>query len=220
MRAPSRARPRRSTSPPGRRRSTRCAARPGPLRAAQAQSARPARWWGSSARLSTAARTPAASGMLGAAAPARAPTRWPRSSSIAIPSSTSTAPRSGRTPRPLGPDRDQARALLRAADQASPRDRALAYLLAHLGLRVSEALRLQVADVATTRGHRTVWVTRKRGRRQQLALSPAGAQALDALLNHRPEGPCSSQVPAVPWIATTPRRSSPAWGAALASRTR
>jgi integrase len=88
----------------------------------------------------------------------------------------------------LGPDRDQARALLRAADQASPRGRALAYLLAHLGLRVSEALRLTAGDVTTTRGHRTVWVTRKRGRRQQLALSPACAQALDALLAQRPDG--------------------------------
>lgn len=91
-------------------------------------------------------------------------------------------PHLGEDSQTLGPDRDQARALLAAADQASPRDRALAYLLAHLGLRVSEALRLTAGDVATTRGHRTVWVTRKRGRRQQLALSPACAQALDALL--------------------------------------
>lgn len=97
-------------------------------------------------------------------------------------------PHVGEDSQTLGPDRDQARALLRAADQASPRDRALAYLLAHLGLRVSEALRLTAGDVTTTRDHRTVWVTRKRGRRQQLALSPACAQALDALLAQRPDG--------------------------------
>jgi len=97
-------------------------------------------------------------------------------------------PQVGDDSQTLGPDRDQARALLGAADQASPRDRALAYLLAHLGLRVSEALGLDAEDVMTTRGHRTVWITRKRGRRQQLALSPACAQALDALLAQRPQG--------------------------------
>jgi site-specific recombinase XerD len=97
-------------------------------------------------------------------------------------------PHVGEDSQTLGPDRDQARGLLRAADQACARDRALAYLLAHLGLRVSEALRLTAGDVTTTRGHRTVWVTRKRGRRQQLALSPACAQALDALLAQRPDG--------------------------------
>jgi len=60
-------------------------------------------------------------------------------------------PHIGENSQTLGPDRDQARALLRAADQASPRDRALAYLLAHLGLRVSEALRPTAGDIATTR---------------------------------------------------------------------
>src|SRR3954462_14977415 len=54
-------------------------------------------------------------------------------------------PKQGDESQALGLDRDETRALLVAADCASPRDRALVYLLCHLGLRVSEALAIDVA---------------------------------------------------------------------------
>src|SRR4051794_18214962 len=89
----------------------------------------------------------------------------------------------------LGLDRDQTRALIAAADGASPRDRALVYLLCHLGLRVSEALAIDVSDLEATRGHRTVWITRKGAVRRQLALSPAAADVIDAVRSGRDKGP-------------------------------
>jgi integrase/recombinase XerD len=88
-------------------------------------------------------------------------------------------PSIGEESQTLGLDRDETRALLAAAAEASARDRALVYLLCHLGLRVSEALTIDVSDLEATRGHRTVWVTRKGGVRRQLALSPPCAEAID-----------------------------------------
>lgn len=100
-----------------------------------------------------------------------------------------------RRPRPTGEsprsglDRDQARALLAVAESSTARDRALVTLLVLSGLRVSEALGIDVADLDIERGHRTIRIRRKGGKVQRLALAPRTAAAIDALLAGRTEGP-------------------------------
>lgn len=63
----------------------------------------------------------------------------------------------------------------------APRDRALVLLLAVLGLRVSEALALDLDQLETVRGHTTVVVQGKGGRLDRLPLPPLVVSALDDL---------------------------------------
>jgi integrase/recombinase XerD len=95
---------------------------------------------------------------------------------------------SDESPR-LGVDRAGMRALLDTAQASGARDHALACLLALSGLRVSEALAADVADLSSERGHRTLRLRRKGGKRQTVALAPRTAAALDVLLNGRSSGP-------------------------------
>jgi site-specific recombinase XerD len=95
-----------------------------------------------------------------------------------------------------GLDREQLRALLAAARQRgadgagqSVRDLALVTLLAHTGLRVGEALGAEATDLGSERGHRTLRVTRKGGRRATVVLAPVTARALDDYLDGRATGP-------------------------------
>lgn len=84
---------------------------------------------------------------------------------------------------------DDAATLIRAARADGPRTYALVTLLYTLGLRVTEALRLDVADLGYAGGHRVITVTRKGGARAELAVPPI---ALDALIKHlgeRTDGP-------------------------------
>ena len=86
----------------------------------------------------------------------------------------------------LGLDRAAARALLTAAAGHSPRVYALVALLLLNGLRISEALALDVEDVTDyDRGHRVARLRRKGGRAARAALPPATAAAIDAYLDHR-----------------------------------
>jgi site-specific recombinase XerD len=89
----------------------------------------------------------------------------------------------------VGLDRDQARALLIAADTdtgpAQLRTAAAIRLLLHQGLRVDELAHANVADLGHDRGHRTLTVTRKGGRRIALVLPPATTAALDTYLASR-----------------------------------
>jgi len=87
----------------------------------------------------------------------------------------------------LGLDRDEARALLGAADR--PQDLALLALLTLNGLRVSEAVGADVGDLGDERGHRVLTVTRKRGRVEQVPLAAVTVEALDAHLDGRTTGP-------------------------------
>jgi integrase len=93
----------------------------------------------------------------------------------------------------VGLDRDQARALLAAADMdrgpARPRGAAAIRLLLHQGLRVDELARADVADLGHNRGHRILTVTRKGGHRVALVLPPATTAALDAYLATRVAAP-------------------------------
>lgn len=98
-------------------------------------------------------------------------------------------PRASEESPRLGLDRAEIAALLAAAEASSARDHALACLLALNGLRVSEALAADVADLAHERGHHTLALRRKGGKRQTAALAPRTAAALHALLNGREDGP-------------------------------
>lgn len=89
----------------------------------------------------------------------------------------------------LGLDRDELRALLAAGHQSGPRDHALASLLVLNGLRISETLRVDVADVDQERGHHTLRLNRKGGARQTVALAPRTATAIAELLDGRDAGP-------------------------------
>ena len=95
---------------------------------------------------------------------------------------------SDESPR-LGVDRAGMRVLLDTAQASGARDHALACLLALSGLRVSEALAADVADLSSERGHRTLRLRRKGGTRQTVALAPRTAAALDVLLAGRSSGP-------------------------------
>jgi integrase/recombinase XerD len=80
-------------------------------------------------------------------------------------------------------------ALLRAAAHATgptaARTRAALALLADLGLRVSELVSLDVADLGEERGHRSVRFTGKGGKHRRRALTPGTAAAVDAYLSER-----------------------------------
>lgn len=89
----------------------------------------------------------------------------------------------------LGVDRAGMRALLDVAQASGTRDHALACLLALNGLRVSETLAADVADLAHERGHRTLRLRRKGGKRQTVALAPRTSAALDVMLDGRSAGP-------------------------------
>jgi integrase/recombinase XerD len=88
-----------------------------------------------------------------------------------------------------GLDRHELSALLSAAQADSPRSCALVTLLALNGLRVSEALAVDVTDLSTERGHRVLFVTRKGGKRATVPLSPRTAETVDAYLAGRTAGP-------------------------------
>lgn len=95
---------------------------------------------------------------------------------------------SGESPT-LGLDREELRRFLDAAEQAGPRDRALALLLGVNGLRVSEALTLDASDLDVVRGHCTVTLTGKGGRKDLVPLPPVVCDAVRTLLDGRTGGP-------------------------------
>lgn len=80
-------------------------------------------------------------------------------------------------------------ALLAAADAetgpTAPRNRAAIALLADLGLRVGELVSLDLTDLGTERGHRSVRFVGKGGKQRRRALTPGTAYAVDAYLAQR-----------------------------------
>lgn len=98
-------------------------------------------------------------------------------------------PKVGSDSTSTGLDRDELSALLRAAAADGPRTEALLSLLAFNGLRVSEALGAQVEDLGSERGHRTLRIARKGGKRATLPLAPRTVHALDGYLDGRSTGP-------------------------------
>lgn len=91
---------------------------------------------------------------------------------------------SDHSPR-LGLDQDELRAFLSAARGSSPRDYALSCLLALNGLRISEVLGADVDQLGQERGHRTLEIVRKGGRRALVPLAPMTSEAIDGYLSDR-----------------------------------
>ncbi len=99
----------------------------------------------------------------------------------------------------LGLTRDQAAALLDAADTDSgpqaARTTALAATLLFTGARVSELLGADIEDLGTDRGHRVLRVRRKDGKLQSLALPAPAAERIEAYLAGRDD---VTTLPAIP----------------------
>ena len=91
----------------------------------------------------------------------------------------------------LGLDKGELAAIIEAAGQSAhaERDLALIALLGLLGLRVSEACRVEAHDLSSERGHQLLAVARKGGKAQRLPLDPFVAAALEAALGDRTSGP-------------------------------
>jgi integrase/recombinase XerD len=91
----------------------------------------------------------------------------------------------------VGLDRDQARALVAAADADTGaqalRTAAVVRLLLHNALRVDEACAADVGDLGEDSGHRVLRVVRKGGRKAKIPLTPATVAALEAYLTDRAE---------------------------------
>jgi integrase/recombinase XerD len=83
---------------------------------------------------------------------------------------------------------EQARDMIRAAEADGKRTAAIIRLQLEVGFRVSDVVRARIEDLAEDRGHRTLIVTRKGGRRQRLALPVGVARAVDELVGDRTEG--------------------------------
>lgn len=100
-----------------------------------------------------------------------------------------------RRPRPdtesttNGLDRMELSRFISLARAAGPRQYALASLLGLLGLRVSEALNLDVEDMGMSRGHRTLKILGKGSKLAFLPMPPPVGRAVDQAVDGRAEGP-------------------------------
>lgn len=89
----------------------------------------------------------------------------------------------------IGVDRHQMRALLEAGAKRSARDGAVAYLLAYMALRSSEACSIQIEDYQqTVRGHRILQFTGKGYVPARMPLPVPVLRALDAAADGRTKG--------------------------------
>ncbi|ONH59732.1 hypothetical protein CcI49_17175 [Frankia sp. CcI49] len=88
-----------------------------------------------------------------------------------------------------GMSREEARTFLAAAEADGPRTAALMGLLLRNGLRVSEAIGLDVADMGFERGHRVLRLVGKGAKAATVVLSPATAHEIDRYLDGRDDGP-------------------------------
>ena len=88
----------------------------------------------------------------------------------------------------VGLDRNEVGALLVAAGLSGPRDHALISLLALNGLRVSEAIGVNIEHLGLERGHRTMVITRKGGKVVTVPMAPRTARAMDLAIGERCEG--------------------------------
>jgi integrase/recombinase XerD len=89
----------------------------------------------------------------------------------------------------LGLSKSEASAFIRAAEKAGPRDHALALLLIHNGLRVSEVIGFDVSTVRAERGHYVADVYGKGGKVRRAAIDPETRHALELATSGRETGP-------------------------------
>jgi site-specific recombinase XerD len=88
-----------------------------------------------------------------------------------------------------GLDRNELGAFLVQGGLSSPRDHALACLLALNGLRVSEALGADILDLGLERGHHTLRIIRKGGTPALIPMAPRTARTVYQAVADREEGP-------------------------------
>jgi integrase/recombinase XerD len=88
-----------------------------------------------------------------------------------------------------GLDRNEVGALLVAAGRGTRAEHALISLLALNGLRVSEATGADIEALGTERGHRTLAILRKGGKKAVIPLAPRTARAIDLVIGECCEGP-------------------------------
>jgi integrase/recombinase XerD len=88
-----------------------------------------------------------------------------------------------------GLDRNEIGALLVAAGLGPAGEHALISLLALNGLRVSEATGASIEALGIERGHRTLAIVRKGGKKVTIPLAPRTARAIDLAIGERCEGP-------------------------------
>ena len=92
--------------------------------------------------------------------------------------------------RRIALSREETQRLVRAAYDSSPTDYALIMLMGYLGLRVSEACDLDVADcLHVAKAHRCVRFVGKGGKLALIPQPPAVMRAIDAAIGDRTEGP-------------------------------
>jgi site-specific recombinase XerD len=89
----------------------------------------------------------------------------------------------------LGLDESEAVRFLNAAASRGPRDEALVCLLLLNGLRVSEALAIDLDAITTEAGHRTVRVIGKGAKVRTVPLSPRTIHAIERATDGRTTGP-------------------------------
>jgi integrase/recombinase XerD len=105
------------------------------------------------------------------------------------PAAKAKAPRSSSESPTLGLDRGQALAFLNAAKADGQLTYTLSVTLLFLGLRVSEALALDVSDLQRERGHSVARVHGKGGKLGTVAVPPLVAEVLAEWLDGRTSGP-------------------------------
>lgn len=98
-------------------------------------------------------------------------------------------PRISQDSTTLGVDRQELGQFLVQAGLSSTRDHALACLLALNGLRVGEACSVNIENIRWERGHRTLVVDRKGGKRAVIPLAPRTSRAIDLAVGERISGP-------------------------------
>jgi len=89
----------------------------------------------------------------------------------------------------LGLDRMELGAFIAQGTAGSVVDQALACLLGLLGLRVSEACRIDIENLGSERGHRTVTVLGKGSKLALIPLPPRVGRAIDLAAGERLAGP-------------------------------
>ena len=114
-------------------------------------------------------------------------------------------------------DRNELGALLVAAGLGPPTEHALISVLALNGLRVSEATGADIEHLGVERGHRTLTITRKRGKVVTIPLAPRTARAIDLAIGNGRRGRCSWPRTGGGWTGTAPGGSSARSRAALGS---
>lgn len=86
-------------------------------------------------------------------------------------------------------ERGEVPALLAAAAADGPRSAALVALLVYAGLRVSEALSVEIGDLGHDAGHRVLTIRAKGGAETKIPLIAPAARAIDAAIGGREYGP-------------------------------